>query len=224
MQTKKPVLIFDVNETLLDMAPLKASVAAALQGRESLVSLWFSTLLHYSLVSTLSGSFRDFGSLAKASLLMVAEQNGLQLSEETTRNALTPMLSLPPHPEVTEALDALVGHGYRLAALTNSSVSAMEQQLETAGIRRYFEQAFSVEQIGLYKPHPQVYRWAAYQLQKPVDECMMIAAHAWDVSGAAAVGMQTAFIARPGQLQFPLFSGFTSNYVDLENFVKRTLR
>lgn len=220
----KPVLIFDVNETLLDMARLKASVANALQGREALVPLWFSTLLHYSLVSTLSGSFRDFGSLARACLQMVAEQNGQQLSEEAARNALAPMLSLPPHPEVEDALDTLRENGYRLAALTNSSVSAMEQQLESAGIRQYFEQAFSVEQIGLYKPHPQVYRWAAYQLQNPVEECMMIAAHAWDVSGAAAAGMQTAFIARPGQLQFPLLGDRTPGYADLTQFAKGILR
>ena len=62
-------LIFDVNETLLDLAPLKTSVGKALGGREELVPLWFSTILHYSLVETLTGSYHSLGEIGTASLV-----------------------------------------------------------------------------------------------------------------------------------------------------------
>ena len=66
-------ILFDVNETLLDLAPLKVSVDDALGGRRDLLPLWFSTMLHYSLVETLSGSYHSFGEIGTAVLMMVAE-------------------------------------------------------------------------------------------------------------------------------------------------------
>ncbi|MBV8315779.1 MAG: HAD hydrolase-like protein, partial [Planctomycetaceae bacterium] len=57
---------------------------------------------------------------------------------------------------------------------------------------------------GLYKPHAHVYRWAARRVGVDVSECLLVAAHGWDVAGAAWAGMRTAFVARPGQQTFPL--------------------
>ena len=71
MPTPK-VLIFDVNENLLDLAPLKTSVGKSLRGREDLLPLWFSTMLHYSLVETLSGEYHSFGEIGTAALMIAA--------------------------------------------------------------------------------------------------------------------------------------------------------
>lgn len=65
---KPKIIIFDVNETLLDLAPLKTSVGKALGGREEFLPLWFTTMLHYSLVETLSGSYHSFGDIGSAAL------------------------------------------------------------------------------------------------------------------------------------------------------------
>ncbi|MBT4499389.1 MAG: HAD hydrolase-like protein [Gemmatimonadetes bacterium] len=70
---KPTVIIFDVNETLLDLAPLKLSVGKALGGREDLLPLWFSTMLHHSLVETLTKKYHSFGEIGAAALMMVAE-------------------------------------------------------------------------------------------------------------------------------------------------------
>lgn len=204
MKNSPAVLFFDVNETLLDLGPVRQSVARALGNRPDLVPLWFTSLLQYSLVVTVSEQFRDFGSLAAATLQMLAEAQGISLTEPEAREALKPMLTLPPHQDVKEALEALQHTGFRLVALTNSSQRAMEEQLRHAGLNHLFEAMLSVEQIGIYKPHQHVYRWAAYRIQVPTAECMMVAAHAWDIAGAQWAGMQTTFVKRAGKAAFPL--------------------
>ncbi|MDF9800459.1 2-haloacid dehalogenase [Catalinimonas alkaloidigena] len=204
MQARPAVLFFDVNETLLDMQPVKTSIAQALGQKPERVALWFTNLLHYSLVSTVSHQFKDFTSIGVATLQMLAEQNNIEMSEAKAREVLKPMLSLSPHADVVQGLETLKSAGYTMVALTNSSRHAMETQLSHAQIDTYFDRSLSVEDIGIYKPHQRVYRWAAYQMDSQVEDCMMIAAHGWDVAGASYAGMQSAFIARPGQTLFPL--------------------
>lgn len=77
-------------------------------------------------------------------------------------------------------------------------------QLKNAGIGNYFEQRLSVEDIGLYKPHRHVYRWAARQMKVAPEDCLFIATHGWDVAGAISAGMKAAFLDRPGQNLYPL--------------------
>ncbi len=201
---KPQVIFFDVNETLLDLSPVKETVSEALGGRPELVALWFTTTLQYSLVTTVAERFRDFGGIALACLQMVARNQGIDLDEAQAKKAVAPLRALPPHPDVLPALERLGGAGYRLFALTNSSEDAVAEQLHSAGLEGLFEAALSVESVGLYKPHPGVYQWAARSAGAEMAECLMVAAHGWDVAGAAWAGMQSAFVARPGQQPFPL--------------------
>jgi 2-haloacid dehalogenase len=201
---KPQVIFFDVNETLLDLKPVRESVGQALGDRPELVPLWFTTLLQYSLVTTVADHYRDFGEIAVACLQMTAANQGIELDEATAKKAVAPIRSLPAHPDVIPALERLDAAGYRLFALTNSSQAAAADQLKNAGIASYFEQALSVESVGLYKPHTQVYRWAAEQAGVGVSDCLLVAAHGWDVAGASWASMQSAFVARAGQQPFPL--------------------
>ena len=77
---KPKVLIFDVNETLLDLTSMRASIGKALGGREDLLPLWFSTMLHNSLVDTVTGDYHDFGQIGVASLAMVANNNNIKIT------------------------------------------------------------------------------------------------------------------------------------------------
>ena len=198
------VLFFDVNETLLDLSETKRIVADTLGGDTGLAALWFSTLLHHSLVVTAAGEFRPFGEIAAASLQMIATSNDVELSEKAAQQAIGSLLSAPPHPDVLSAAARLKQEGFSMGALTNSSKQAMEAQLNNAGLEPYFDFMLSVEDRKMYKPHREVYHWAAENREKPPEQCMMIAAHGWDVGGAAWAGMRTAFVARPGQGVFPL--------------------
>ncbi len=201
---KPRVLIFDVNETLLDLAPLKASVGKALGGREEFVPLWFSTMLHYSLVETLSGNYHSFGEIGTAALQMVAESQGIELEYQDAKLAVVPpLLSLPPHHDVVAGLKMLSEDGFRAVSLTNSSAEAAETQLRNAGLTDLFEKRYSVESVKMYKPHMNTYRMVIDDLGVKPEEAMMVAAHAWDLAGAKNVRLQTAFIARPGTALYP---------------------
>ncbi len=207
MKTKLPapkVLIFDVNETLLDLAPLKKSVGEALGGREDLLPLWFSTMLHYSLVETLSDNYHSFGEIGTAALMMVAETRGIEMEyDEAKESIVTPLRALPPHPDVVAGLKALKEKGYRIVSLTNSSAVGVETQFKNAGLTDLFEKRFSVDSVKKFKPHPDTYQTVLDDLGVNAEEVLMVAAHAWDLAGAKNVGLQTAFIARPGKTLYP---------------------
>jgi len=202
--SRPKVIFFDVNETLLDLNPVRKTVGEVLGGRAELVPLWFTTVLHYSLVTTVAGRYRDFGEIAAACLRMVAGSQGIALDDAAAAEAVAPIRSLPPHPDVIPALEHLAAAHYRLFALTNSPEAAVAEQLDNAGLGPLFEAALSVGEVGLYKPHADVYRWAARRAGAEAAECLLVAAHGWDVAGAAWAGMRAAFVGRPGQRLFPL--------------------
>lgn len=198
------VLIFDVNETLLDLTPLRTSVENSLGGREGLLSLWFSTMLHYSLVDTLTDNYHDFGEIGAAALMMVAESHEIELDPETARQSIVEAITtLPAHADVVSTLEALAVNGFRIVSLTNSSRKGVAAQFEYAGISHLFERRFSVEDVRAFKPDPRTYKWVLEELGIKPDEALMVAAHAWDLAGAKAIGLQTAFIRRPGAVLYP---------------------
>ncbi|WP_366185890.1 haloacid dehalogenase type II [Flavobacterium ovatum] len=214
---KPKVLFFDVNETLLDLTVMKQQIGAALGGKEELLSLWFTTLLQYSLVLSASGQYKPFGQIGAAALQMVAANNGITLSEDKAREiVINAMQNLPPHPEVKQALTLLKKEGYTLVALTNSSEESLKNNFENIGLTPYFDQLLSIETVGKFKPFTDVYNWAANKMQVQPKDCMLIAAHGWDVAGAMWAGWRAAFVGRPGQQPFPLAPETEINETDLQ--------
>ncbi|MED5332390.1 MAG: haloacid dehalogenase type II [Pseudomonadota bacterium] len=199
------VIFFDVNETLLDLTAMRSSVGEALGGRDDLLSLWFSTMLHHSLVDSTTGRFHTFGEIGVASLLMVAEIEGIELTKAKAKTAIvTPLRSLPPHPDVRDGLQALKNKGYKLVSLTNSSNQGVYTQFKNADLLSYFDERLSVEDINLYKPDTRTYEWAIEKMGIAAEDAMLVAAHGWDIAGAKQAGWQAAFIARPGKVLYPL--------------------
>lgn len=199
------VIFFDVNETLLDLTAMRSSVGEALGGRDDLLPLWFSTMLHHSLVDSTTGRFHTFGEIGVASLLMVAEIKGIELTKAQAKTAIvTPLRSLPPHPDVRDGLQALKNKGYKLVSLTNSSNQGVYTQFKNADLLSYFDERLSVEDINLYKPDTRTYEWAIEKMGIAAEDAMLVAAHGWDIAGAKQAGWQAAFIARPGKVLYPL--------------------
>jgi 2-haloacid dehalogenase len=204
-KVRPKVLFFDVNETLLDLTQMKKQVGKALNGREDLLSLWFTTMLQYSLVTSASGQYEHFGNIGAAALQMVAANNNIIISKTEARKTIVESLrGLPAHPEVKNALAQLKKDGYKLVSFTNSSNEGVKKQFESAGLTEYFEERLSVEDVGKFKPFRDTYDWAARKMGVKPEECMLIAAHGWDVAGALWAGWRAAFVSRPGQQTFPL--------------------
>ncbi|WP_282050389.1 haloacid dehalogenase type II [Maribacter aquivivus] len=199
------VLFFDVNETLLDLTAMKDSVAKALNGRNDLLPLWFTTMLQYSLVSTVANQYNDFAIIGAAALQMVAANNDIVLShDEAKKSIVDPIRSLPAHPEVPAALQSLKDAGYKLVSFTNSSNKGVETQFKNSGLTKYFDQRLSIEDMGKFKPHVDAYNWAARKMSIQPQECLLVAAHGWDISGALWANWRGAFISRPGAQLYPL--------------------
>ncbi|CAN5414855.1 haloacid dehalogenase type II [soil metagenome] len=198
-EIRPKVIFFDVNETLLDLAPLKEQLTPILNGQKELVALWFTTMLHYSLVGTVGDQYKDFGEIGLVTLLMVARNYNVSISEAKAKEVLKGIRSLPAHSEVPVSLKRLKNEEYTLATLTNSSNEAVEEQMVHSGLKQYFSKLLSIEDIGMYKPHKNTYQWAARKMGINPEESMLVAAHGWDVAGAKWAGMKTAFISRPGQ-------------------------
>ena len=197
------VLVFDVNETVLDVGALAPHFARVF-GRAEVLQEWFANVLLYSNVVTLAGPYADFGTVGGAVLDMVASARGLTLTADDRQQILGSVRTLPAHRDVRPALERLRQAGFRLVTLTNSAPAAVEAQMRNAGLTDLFERSFSVDAVKRFKPAPEPYQHVARELGVATNQLRMIAAHAWDVLGALRAGCAAAFIARPGTALFPL--------------------
>ena len=197
------VCVFDVNETLLDLGALDPHFERIF-GDASTRQAWFGQFLALWLTETVTGEYKDFGTIGGGALEMVAERQGVDLSDEDKQQILGGMQELPPHPEVEESLSRLRDADIRLAALTNSTQQVADEQIVNSGLRDYFEQGLSADAVQRLKPALEPYRMAAESLGVEVGQVRLVAAHAWDVVGAMRAGCAAAFVARPGMVLNPL--------------------
>ncbi|MCA1729458.1 MAG: haloacid dehalogenase type II [Actinobacteria bacterium] len=198
------VCVFDVNETLLDLGALDPQFERIF-GDASARQTWFGQFLTSWLTATVTGVYEEFGTIGGTALEMIAERQGVNLSDEDKQQILGGMQELPPHPEVEENLGRLRNAGIRLAALTNSTQQVADAQIDNSGLREYFDQVLSADAVNRLKPAPEPYRMAAESLGVEIGQVRLVAAHAWDVAGAMRAGCAAAFVARPGMVLNPLF-------------------
>lgn len=204
MSALPSVLVFDVNETLLDiksMAPLFEQIFDDAR----VLREWFGLLVIYSMTITQAGRYVDYFTLGQGLLRMLGDVHGVDITEQNVGQIRNGMLTMPAHPDVADGLTALRNHGFRLVTLTNSPANpAGPTPLEHAGLSRFFERTFSVDAVAAFKPAPQVYRFVCHELSVVPAQCMMVAAHVWDLIGARSVGFSDALITREGNAPLPV--------------------
>ena len=187
------VLLFDVNETLLDIGAL-APLFERLFGDGRFLRDWYAQLVVYSQAATFAGRYVPFGTLGAGVLRMLGTIHGKSVEDTDVAELAAGTTSLPAHAGVQAALERLRDAGFRLATLTNSAPAPSPTPLEKAGLASLFEAALSVEAVRRFKPAAECYRHAADKLRvAPADICM-VATHVWDLLGAQAVGCRTAFV------------------------------
>lgn len=194
---QRDTILFDINETVLDLRSLKPKFANAF-GNELFTGTWFSMLLHTSTVCSLTGVKSDFGSLASLMLDMLAARLGMKVTAENKSDILKSFASLPAHDDVVPALELLRSAGYRTVSFTNSSPTLVTSQITNAGLMGLFDELVSVEKTGSFKPDPKVYNFVAEHLSKPIESLRLVATHDWDTHGALTCGMLAAYIDRSG--------------------------
>ncbi|MBI6710888.1 haloacid dehalogenase type II [Pseudomonas syringae pv. syringae] len=196
-------IIFDVNETLLDLAALDAFFAG-LFGDSRLRTEWFLTLQECWMTNTITGQYQAFGDLAQGALRMVAARHQVEVGDDQCKALAAGIKSLPAHKDVHQALQLLNDNGFVLIALSNGALEALQQQLEFAGLTDCFEHIMAGSEISQFKPAAATYQMVAQRLGIATDQMIMVAAHAWDIAGAAQAGCRTAFVERPGKVLNPI--------------------
>ncbi|WP_394213633.1 haloacid dehalogenase type II [Psychrobacter piscatorii] len=190
------IIVFDVNETLLDIDTLTPFFTRVF-GKQNVLREWFAQLVLYSQTMTLSGLYTPFGEIGIGTLQMIADIRQVTLTESDIDEFKERMSALPAHPDAAPALTRLRDAGFRLVTLTNSASSASPTPLEKAGLSQFFEQHFSVETVSKFKPAPETYQMVADTLDVDTSDLCLVACHLWDTIGAQAVGCRGAFLTRP---------------------------
>jgi 2-haloacid dehalogenase len=189
-RTRPRVVAFDVNETLLDLAPVRAALVEAGQP-DSLLATVFARTLLTGFAATVVGDRCRFRDAFDAALAQASDLDG------PARAAVADAFGeLSPHPDVEPALRRLTAGGIRVVTLTHGSPGVAEAALERGGIGPLVERCLSSEAIRAWKPAREVYLWAAGSCGVAPGDMALVAAHGWDVLGAQRAGLTGAWFPR----------------------------
>ncbi len=196
------VIVFDLNETLIDMSGLDPEFARVF-GRPDIRKDWFQQVLQLFLTATVVDRYRNFETLADSALKMVGEQRGTDASMLDRKAILSAMADLRVYPDARPALERLKAAGRRVATLTNSTERSARAHLERNDLSDFFDAILSVDAVQRFKPAREAYEYAAMKLDVDLGDIRLVAAHSWDCAGALAAGCKAAFIRRPGKVLDP---------------------
>jgi 2-haloacid dehalogenase len=192
-----PLIVFDVNETLLDLQTLEPTFERIFDEKRAM-RLWFANVILYSAALTVAGCYVPFTDIGSAVMKMLADARGIKIIDGDKRELTEKFSTMPPHPEVPAALRRLRDAGFRLFTLTNNLPEVQSCQLEHSGIVDLFERCFSVDGVKHYKPSRQAYAYVERELRVEPSQLCLIACHTWDTLGAVAAGWEAALIKRVG--------------------------
>src|ERR1700733_14647118 len=193
----KPMIVFDVNETLLDLETM-TPIFERIFGEKLAMRLWFANLILYSEALTLAKVYVPFTEIGAAVLQMMADTRGVTIAAADKKELTDKFSTMPPHPEVPAALRRLRDAGFRLFTLTDNLLEVQQRQLERGGIADLFERRFSADGAKHHKPSRQAYGYVEKELGVEPSQLCLIACHTWDTLGAVAAGWEAALIKRAG--------------------------
>jgi 2-haloacid dehalogenase len=192
-----PLVVFDVNETLLDLSTMEPTFDRIFHDKAAM-RLWFANLILYSAALTVAGSYVPFTDIGSAVMKMLADTQGIKITDADKKELVEKFSTMPPYAEVPGALRKLRQAGFRLFTLTDNLLEVQTRQLEHGGLVDLFERRFSADAVRHHKPSPYAYAYVQKQLGVAPAELCLIACHTWDTLGAVAAGWEAALIKRVG--------------------------
>jgi 2-haloacid dehalogenase len=191
--------VFDAYGTLFDYASAAAGCGDALGDKlERLTALWRDKQLQYTWLRALQNRHADFWQVTGDALDFALETLGID--DGALRSRLMALyLELDVFPEVPAMLARLKAAGLQTAILSNGSPAMLRAAVASAGIGHLLDAVLSVEEVGVYKPHPRVYQLAADRLRVPAAGIAFQSSNAWDAYAASAFGMRVVWCNRYGQ-------------------------
>src|SRR5919198_2770788 len=186
-----PTVAFDVIGAMFSLdAPRKALMSAG--APEDGLDLWFAESLRDAIALSHAGGYRPFREVLEAGLHRYASRLPSPPGRDALDGVMEAFGTLDPVAGVEDATARFVDAGWRLVTLTNGSEDSTRELLRRAGLEDRFTKVLSCDAVRRTKPHPEVYRLA----QQGTDgETWLVAAHGWDVAGAARAGLRTAWVS-----------------------------
>lgn len=187
---------FDLYGTLLEVASVGRAAAEVTADPAALVDLWRQKQLEYTWLRSLMGRYQDFWTTTGDALDYSLERLGLAVDATARQRLLGAWLDVRVYPEVPGALASLAPRP--LAVLSNGNADMLEAGLAAAAIRDRFEHVLSVDEVGVYKPHPSVYELAVKTFRRPAERILFVSSNPWDAAGARTFGLRVAWVNRAG--------------------------
>src|SRR4051794_2904050 len=184
------LIVFDVNETLSDMEPIRERLAE-LGAPPGLADSWFPSTLRDGFALAAAGSYAPFAAIARTHLGPYSDP------------VLQAFATLDVHPDVPEGLRRLRAAGIRMVTLSNGATAVAQGLLERAGVAELVERTLSVDDVRRWKPAREPYLYAAHVSGVDPADAMLVAVHPWDVDGARRAGLQAGWIDRGGNGGYP---------------------
>ena len=191
--------VFDAYGTLFDFgSAVTACPELPAAGATMLRAVWRDKQLQYSWLRAVQGRHADFWQVTGEALDFTLAE--LRLADRGLRDRLmNSYLTLDAFPEVPEVLGRLKAAGLTTAILSNGTPTMLRSAVDNAGIAGILDFVLSVEEVGVYKPHPRVYRLAVDRLGLAPGEIVFVSSNAWDAYAASAFGLRVAWCNRYGQ-------------------------
>jgi 2-haloacid dehalogenase len=190
--------VFDAYGTLFDVASAAQRCADALgEAAPRLASMWRDKQLQYTWLRAVQGRHADFWQVTGDALDFTLDALGL--AEPRLRDRLMQLyLTLDAYPEAPAALERLRDAGFAMATLSNGSPAMLAAAVDHAGLAALFEHVLSIEEVGVYKPHPSVYQLACDRLGVAAEAILFVSSNGWDAWAASAFGMRVVWCNRQG--------------------------
>ncbi len=191
-------VVFDVNETLSDMASLSDRFAE-IGAPSALAPLWFASVLSDGFALTVTGDTARFAVIGAERLRSLLDPADLSVRiGDAVAHILAGFGQLDVHPDVPDGVRQLRAGGLTLVTLSNGAADVAETLLRRVGLSDEFEQFLSVDDAGAWKPARAAYLLATEACAVDAAEMVLVAVHPWDIHGATHAGMRTAWINRTG--------------------------
>ena len=193
------VCVFDAYGTLFDYNVAALRHVSVLGDRAgALADTWRLKQLQYTWLRSLMGQYTGFWRVTGEALDYAMAALGIE-DQALRADLMDAYLTLDAYPEVPETLATLKAHGLKTAILSNGEPRMLDAAVEAAAIGDRLDAVLSVEDVGIYKPHPTVYQLVVDRLDVPAERVSFQSSNAWDANGAAAFGFRVAWCNRFGQ-------------------------
>jgi 2-haloacid dehalogenase len=186
-------LVFDAYGTLYDVHSVARGCERLFPGQGMALSrLWRAKQLEYTWLRSLMGRYAPFSAVTRDALAHACEALGLELAREGADALMAEYLSLDTYAEVPEAFSSLAG--IKKAILSNGSPDLLGPLVAHSGLE--LDAVISVDELGVYKPAPQVYELAVRRLDVPKERIGFVSSNCWDALGAKSFGFGVFWVNR----------------------------